>query len=153
MGQVKTPLQTAKRTEEAYKLNLVLFSRSADQEFALSPADKRRKMWHDSYGDWDDHHPGWDNGGVNWDNYSNSWDNHGATQAKEIKATRDGPALGRFVQLRQDNEEHGFVANMKTGVVFLADAQTIAMLRSLLSVPIRQLEDKHPEVLDALGKM
>ena len=54
-------MRSIRRTEMPYKLNLTVYSRSADQEFARSKNGKK-DMWSDgNWGDWDNNHPGWDN--------------------------------------------------------------------------------------------
>ncbi len=135
---------------QEYKLSLIPFSRGSDQEFAFPkkgrPLTGWDDVWHDGSGTWDNNHPGWDNGGTPWGNYGDGWDNHGAASRK---ITADSP-LGSLIQIRRDNEQYGFVSNLKTSVVFLADAQTIEVLGSLLESPLKRLAREHPEVLSAI---
>ena len=146
--------------DKALKLELIPYCSSASQEFTgASPGARwawRDNVWHDQIG-WDNwvnwidsswhDQQGWDNW---WNSDWRDWTSYSGMDLN-IKQDNGREKLKSFIRIREDNKEYGFVHVVGKDVIFYAKADTIAILKSFLEVPIEEIKISHPEVLEALS--
>lgn len=128
-GEYKNVIRAERESAEvtkAHKLNIVPYSHTIDQEFAL----KSGVNPHGNYDDWGDVY-------CLWGNNSNR---------SEEKIGPDS-VMGKIIAVRSD----GFITDLTTGRVWYGDKESIELLLGILKQTVEQVKVDNPEIFTALN--